>query len=276
MTEAGVDQAILRAESYRDSSRLRARADIYHWLEQPADLHGSVLEQLPSDVEGPVLDVGCGPGSYLARLRDDRPTVVSFGLDLSDGMAAEASQYRPALAGDVQALPFPAARFSAVLAPHMLYHLRDVTAGVDELARVLRPGGLLVAVTNGEQHLSELRRLFNAAVSSLTGSPFSVTVSDQRFSLENGAAVLARRFHVDGPVRLPNRLRVPESGPVRRYLDSTRSLWSRQLPAEVEWDDVLDAAEGLVASEIEREGVWTCRTEPGLFVCRRLPGDRDG
>jgi SAM-dependent methyltransferase len=41
----------------------------------------------------------------------------------------------------------------------MLYHVPDLERGMAEIARVLEPGGALVAVTNSERHLEEARRL---------------------------------------------------------------------------------------------------------------------
>ena len=53
--------------------------------------------------------------------------------------------------GDVQALPFEDASFDTVVAAWMLYHVPDLDRGLAEIARVLCPGGQLVAVTNSER-----------------------------------------------------------------------------------------------------------------------------
>jgi ubiquinone/menaquinone biosynthesis C-methylase UbiE len=58
--------------------------------------------------------------------------------------------------GDIQALPFADGEFDAVVANFMLYHVPDVQRGLAEVARVLRPGGRLVAATNGVRQLGEL------------------------------------------------------------------------------------------------------------------------
>ena len=50
-----------------------------------------------------------------------------------------------------------AGAYDVVVAAWMLYHLDDLDAGLAEIRRVLRPGGALVAATNSEGHLADLR-----------------------------------------------------------------------------------------------------------------------
>jgi SAM-dependent methyltransferase len=57
---------------------------------------------------------------------------------------------------DVQALPFTDGEFDCVAALWMLYHVPDLDRGLGEIARVLRPGGRLVAATSSHEHLTEL------------------------------------------------------------------------------------------------------------------------
>jgi SAM-dependent methyltransferase len=61
-----------------------------------------------------------------------------------------------ALVGDVQELPFDDGEFDVAVANHMLYHVPDLDRALRELVRVLRPGGRLVATTNGVRGLGEM------------------------------------------------------------------------------------------------------------------------
>ncbi len=103
------------------------------------------------DVRGlDVLDVGCGEG-YLARELDRRGAGQIIGADRSPALVAAA---REASAGqpntefaeaDAASLPFDDRYFDLVVANHLFNDLPDIDGPVREIARVLRPGGLLVA-----------------------------------------------------------------------------------------------------------------------------------
>ncbi len=94
---------------------------------------------------GRILDVGCGTGRLLSDLRQ---IGAAYGVDCSP-LAAEvwrAAQIPGVLQGWAQRLPFADATFDLVTCLDVLYH-RDVPDEVEvlrELARVLRPGGVLI------------------------------------------------------------------------------------------------------------------------------------
>jgi ubiquinone/menaquinone biosynthesis C-methylase UbiE len=110
---------------------------------------------------------------------------VTF-LDQSERMVelAQARGIADAQVGDVQQLPFEDERFDTVVAAWMLYHVKDIDRGVAEIARVLQPGGSLVAVTNSVRHLEELRTFFETLMRGY----------ESRFNSENGDARLRRHF----------------------------------------------------------------------------------
>jgi SAM-dependent methyltransferase len=255
VTEAAIDRQFLREDAYADSSKLRARASIYDYRFPKGSLMDWVLDVVdwPDGVQ--VLDVGCGPGFYLEALATRN--VRRVGIDLSPGMAAEAARHAPTAVADAAVLPFPTAAFDRILAPHMLYHCPDIPVAVGELRRVLRPGGVLIAVTNSEQHLHELRAI-HLAVAKKPPSPVS-----ERFSVENGAEFLETAFDDVNLVSFDGELRVPDVGLVVNYLASMMS-----------WHGDADAAKTMagieeqVATIIEREGVFRVRTAVGVFVCR--------
>ena len=97
-----------------------------------------------------VLEVGCGPGHLSTRLARDHDLAVT-GLDLDPAMIerarAVAGRLGPGVpapefvVGDVASLPFVDGSFDLVVSTLSLHHWADATAGLGEIARVLRPGG---------------------------------------------------------------------------------------------------------------------------------------
>jgi SAM-dependent methyltransferase len=170
-------------EQYATEANLEARRSVYTKTEGPDPRE--VLFRAIAEVEPrSVLEVGGGPGELAERVaRDLRADVVM--VDISERMV-ELARARgvDARVGDVQELPFADEAFDVAVAAWMLFHVPDLDRGLAELARVLRPGGRLVAVTNAEEHSRELR--------GLAGSSSWVRV----FTRENGAEILGRRFEL--------------------------------------------------------------------------------
>ncbi|WP_077799782.1 class I SAM-dependent methyltransferase [Streptomyces sp. JHA26] len=98
---------------------------------------------------GRVLDAGCGTGRALPPLRAAvGPSGVVVGADLTPAMldaAARAGRDRDGrlLLADVTALPLRSCSLDAVFAAGLIAHLPDPAGGLRELARVVRPGGVL-------------------------------------------------------------------------------------------------------------------------------------
>lgn len=111
--------------------------------------------------------------------------------------------------GDVQTLPFPDAEFDLVVAAWVLFHVPDLHRGLADIARVLRPGGQLVAVTNSEHHLGEARA---HAGFSMAGRMI--------FSRENGEAALSRHFARVQRTDIDGSLTFPDADSIRAYLRS--------------------------------------------------------
>jgi ubiquinone/menaquinone biosynthesis C-methylase UbiE len=98
-----------------------------------------------------VLDVACGTGVAARAAADavgDSGSVV--GLDLNPAMLTVAARIRPDIEwreGDVAHLPFESERFDAVLCQSALFFFPDARSAIAEMARVLRPGGVLALQT---------------------------------------------------------------------------------------------------------------------------------
>lgn len=91
-----------------------------------------------------VLEVGCGTGLVLERIQKFARRAT--GVDLSPGMLAKAKQrgLDVALASATQ-LPFDSNRFDVTCSFKVLAHVPEIEQALAEMARVTRPGGIVLA-----------------------------------------------------------------------------------------------------------------------------------
>ena len=217
MTRSLNDPDLVR-EQYADEANLDARKAIYVDREGP-DVRDLAFRAIADGTPRSVLEVGGGEGELAARIVRELGAEVVL-VDQSERMV-EISRARglDARVGDVQALPFSAESFDCAVAAWMLYHVPDLDLAIAELARVLRPGGRLVAVTNAAGHLAELRAL--AGRGWWTGSPFS---------RENGAELLGRRFATVEARDADGWVTIPDADAIWAYL---RSMSPFEAPTEL-------------------------------------------
>jgi ubiquinone/menaquinone biosynthesis C-methylase UbiE len=223
------DQNYLREQQYRTSTKLADRINIHlQFSTNPYSWQRWVFDQLILKTEIRVLEVGCGRGDLWQGNRDRFPVSGSITLgDLSWGMVKEASRTLKGvskisyLSLDLQRIPYQDDSFDIVIANHMLYHVPDLTIGLEEISRVLKPEGRLYATTIGLNHmreLGELIRLFRPE------HPHRRTQS-MSFVLENATEVLKETFK-SAEVRLfEGDLLVTEVKPLMDYILSSWHLF---------------------------------------------------
>jgi SAM-dependent methyltransferase len=110
----------------------------------------SFLEWLAPKPGGRWLDVGCGSGAFTELLFERCAPALVKGIDPSEAQLAHARGRfagRPAefLKADAMALPFPDEAFDAAVMPLVIFFVPVPAKGVEEMARVVAPGGLVAA-----------------------------------------------------------------------------------------------------------------------------------
>ncbi|MBN0047993.1 class I SAM-dependent methyltransferase [Streptomyces actuosus] len=262
---AVTDRTRLAGSAYNGDRDLAARQSLYQWQTPRYDLPGLVAERL-GNARGRVVDIGCGNGKFIQRLRQDRPDLSLLGLDIAPGILAGVPG--PVAVADATRLPLAAGSIDAALALHMLYHVPDIPQAVRELARVVARDGLVVASTNSDRDKAELDDLWQRAAGDVLGierGPARISLS-ARFSLEKAPAFLGEEFGQVEVTELPGTITVRDPEPVIAHMASYRA-WSDQ--HDVPFDATIDRARALVADDIARNGAYEITCLGGILVCRR-------
>src|SRR5581483_979751 len=219
-----LDDPALVADEYADESRLQKRASAYTGVHTGVDAREPAVAAVVAARPKRILEVGCGWGELAEWLAGETGAEV-VAIDLSPRMVELAvGRGVDARLADVQQLPFADGEFDCVVAAWMLYHVPDLDRGIAELARVLRPGGTLVAVTNSRYHLLELRELVGSGPSTLS------------FNRENGEELLAPHFARVRRDDIDGRLEFADRAAVGAYVRASISMspFVANLPAAID------------------------------------------
>ena len=146
-----------KSQAAREFGRWSENYDqcILQWLLfRPA--HRAIIARIRAEFEDralKILDVGCGTGVFAARIREALPRAKVWGVDLVAAMLAGGrSRWRAhrghvaPVQGDSERLPFATGTFDVVTCANSFHHYPHQERAVEEMHRVLKPGGRLILV----------------------------------------------------------------------------------------------------------------------------------
>ena len=148
----------------------RAPAEAYDRLvgRYSADLASALVDFVGIEPGSRALDVGCGPGALTGALveRLGAPSVCA--ADPSEPFVEACRTRLPGIdvvVASAEALPFPSGAFDVVLSQLVVNFMDDAEAGVREMARVTRPGGIVAScVWDYAGGMTLLRAFWDAAL----------------------------------------------------------------------------------------------------------------
>lgn len=111
------------------------------------------LARMPVEAGDTVVDLGCGSGYALRALRETADIGRGIGLDGAPEMARNAADYTDDeqvafLVGDFDSLPFATNSVDHVFSMEAFYYAPDPIHTLEELRRILRPGGTFYCAVN--------------------------------------------------------------------------------------------------------------------------------
>ena len=205
---------------YATEDRLDTRRSVWRPALDGTSPHDLAARTIREAAPERILEVGCGTGAFAGRVAAENPQARVRATDQSARFVElAAARGVEASVADVQDLPFDDGGFDAVAAMWMLYHVPDLDLAITEIRRVLRPGGVLVAATNGDRHLARL-------LEEAGGRPLVTG-----FSSENGRDVLGRHFAEVDRVDVATRAVFETHAEAVCYLASFDEALAAALPA---------------------------------------------
>jgi SAM-dependent methyltransferase len=200
---------------YGDPHLLMPRYEIHVAELALVELFGGALPR------GRVLDAGCGIG-LLGRLY---PGLDLVGLEASLPLLREArTGYALRVEGSAESLPFVDQSFDVVVALNMLHHVIHPDKALEEYRRVLRPGGMLVAVDPRKVWPIELaKRALRGRDETFADTHKAFTVREYR-ELVEGAGFRIEEYRRVGLVGLLGMGGLDALRLSRRLPDATRTV----------------------------------------------------
>lgn len=261
------DRDYLRTVQYCTADNLNARIQIHkRFSTSKQTWEDFIFKHLPDLGGKRLLALGCGNATqWRANRQRFAPDATIVLTDLSEGMLTEA---RPELEGDkrftllcmdASRLEFEDASFDFVTANHMLYHVPDIAQTLAEVARVLKPGGGLMAATNGANYMLDLDQLVTEFWPAYGG----LHTMSLKFNLENGADQLRQWFGQVERKLYSGDLWVTEALPLVDYVFSTPRV-QQLIPL-----DQREPMRAFFQARINRSGGILIHKETGLFLANQ-------
>ncbi len=121
----------------------------------------ATIRALDCGPDDAVLDLGCGPGNLLEKLRGVRIVGVDISANLLDQARRRVARraHVELLAADAQALPLAPSSFDRLVCSELLEHVLDPSRVIAEIHRVCRPGARVVFTVPNEKLINLTKRL---------------------------------------------------------------------------------------------------------------------
>lgn len=250
-------------EHYKNAKNLNVRISLHDKYSQ--NKQGWFLwlfEQIDFSNINKLLEVGCGNGKLWKNNKIDLRNREIFLSDSSQGMVDEVRKTLGndfnCMVFDCDQIPFKDGYFDAVIANHVLFYVYDINKALEEISRVLDPGGVFYCSTYGSNHMKEINEIVQKFDSRVI---LSQTKLYDVFGLENGLDILKPYFKNIKMKMYDDCLVVDKSKPIIDYIMSCHGNQNELLGPK------LNKFRKYLDSILLKEGPIKITKEAGIFIC---------
>lgn len=253
-------------EQYRSAKNLEIRINLHSkYSEKGKDWFAWLFDNIDFSKVNRFLEVGAGSGQLWKNRTLDLRHREIFLSDISEGMMEDARNSLPEdlysfMTFPLQKIPFRSSYFDAAAANHVLFYLNDVDEGLTELARVLKPKGILYASAYGKNHMKEITQLVQEFDPTITLSSVPLY---ERFGIENGRSHLEGHFEDIEFLPYQDSLKVTDPQDLADYILSCHGNQAEKLVGC--YNEFLD----FLKTRMAEQGCIVITKEVGLFKARR-------
>ncbi len=255
-------------EQYKNTANINIRIDLHKkYSMNPVGWFPWLYRTINPQPGMEILEIGCGNGELWRENLPDLPADIHICLsDVSEGMVQDVKKLLQDVPGlffeviDGQRIPKASEVFDQVIANHVLFYLKSLDDGLQEMSRVLKPDGTFFCTTYGHSHMKEISGLVKEFDSRIALSDINLY---EIFGLEDGAAKLGQHFgHVE-MIPYEDELRVSDAGPLMEYILSCHGNQQEYL------GDRYPEFRKFLEKKIQKKGYITITKQAGVFICRK-------
>jgi malonyl-CoA O-methyltransferase len=104
-----------------------------------------------------VIDIGCGKGRFISKLKERNPNIKSYGIDISEEILKNVNSNTETKQGSLLNIPYPDNSFDLSYCIEALEHAVYIEGAMREMARITKPGGTLIIIDKNIKKLGNMK-----------------------------------------------------------------------------------------------------------------------
>ena len=256
------------AEQYKTGANTSVRIRLHkEFGRNPEGWFPWLFRQMELQKGMQVLEIGSGNGEFWKVNTENIPEGCQIVIsDISSGMIQDAkaqlgqNSYVSYSVFDCHQIPMEKNQFDRVVANHVMFYLKNMDTALREVQRVLKPEGMFLCSTYGNQHMKEISEMVQEFDERINLSEVRLS---EVFGLENGEELLKKYFDDVKCVHYDDELMISQTAPILDYILSCHGNQQEYLANRYEEFRMF------LEEKMKKNGILHITKDAGAFLCRK-------